>query len=79
MCYIGTGNDKKNLKAYRKYPTQVQELIKEKNEVKEPNLLYIFVCNTIFFSIIFFIISLVFKKILNFDSYLSCLIYFIIF
>ncbi len=80
MCFLGTGTDKKNLAGLRSYPDAVQSVVCERmeNVPKKKNVLSILLGNLIFFTFLFSVIGLIFKKILAFGSFLYAFLYFLI-
>lgn len=81
MCFLGTGTDKKNLAGLRSYPDAVQSIVRERlgdDAPKAKSAFSILLSNLIFFTALFSVLGLVFKKRLGFDDYLSTFRYFLI-
>lgn len=78
LCFVGTGTDDKNLKNYMSYPDQVQEAISRIGEYqgkyKERGKFAIFFGNFIFFTFLFFLLALTFRRRDFTDNFLSLLI-----
>ncbi len=81
MCFLGTGTDKKNLTGLRSYPVAVQARAREQLGNKVPqakSIPSILLSNLVFFTLLFSVIGLIFKKSLAFDGYLSAFWYFLL-
>lgn len=78
LCLLGTGTDEKNLKNYMSYPDQVQEAISKIGEYqgkyKKRGKFAIFLGNFIFFTFLFFLLALNFRRRNFTDNFLSLLI-----
>lgn len=67
-CYISTGGDEKNIKAYATYPDEVQAYVKNKPELQEqiekanllvsPNPVRTFLANAILFLAVLFLLGI---------------------
>lgn len=80
MCFLGTGTDKKNLAGLRSYPDAVQSIVRERldDAPKEKSISSILLSNLVFFTVIFSVIGLVFKSLLDFEGFLPAFWYFLI-
>ena len=62
ICFLGTGNDDKNIKSFRNYSDELKGLLrnndKYKDKIKEANPIVVFVSNLVLFLIIEFIFGL---------------------
>ncbi len=82
ICFLCTGGDKKNLAGLRSYPKEVQDLVREKCPLEAPkkkSLLMILLSNFLLFSIVFFLLGVLYRFTSPFDDYLSCFLYFLLF
>ncbi len=80
-CFLGTGNDKKNLVGLRSYPDAVQARIQETLKTEEPKgktMVSALLGNLVFFTFLFSAIGIIFKNFLSFDSFLSAFLYFLL-
>ncbi len=83
ICYLNTGNDKKNMLSFRSYPKAVQDLVR-KDEIlskmipKQANLSKVFISNLLMFTIIFLIVGLIIKHTSGFKSFMDTFIYFLL-
>ncbi len=83
ICYLNTGNDKKNMLSFRSYPKAVQDLVR-KDEVlskmipKKANLSKVFISNLLMFTIIFLFVGLIIKHTSGFKSFMDTFIYFLL-
>lgn len=67
-CYLSTGGDKKNIRAYATYPDEVQAYVRNNPELKEqikdadllvsPNPIRTFLANTILFLAVLFLLGI---------------------
>lgn len=67
-CYINTGGDEKNIKAYATYPDEVQAYVRNDSELKEqiekanllvsPNPVKTFLANTVLFLAVLFLLGI---------------------
>ncbi len=81
MCFLGTGTDKKNLAGLRSYPDAVQSIVRERlgdDAPKAKPAFSILLSNLIFFTVLFSVLGIAFKKLLGFDDYLSTFRYFLV-
>lgn len=65
LCFLGTGNEEKNIRSFYSYPDQIQEKIKESGRFRIPKkqpYLLVFFSNTMIFTIVFLIIGLILKE-----------------
>ena len=62
MCFLGVGNDEKNIKSFRSYPDELQELLQKdenyKNKIKTVSPVASFVSNFLMFLVIVFIFGI---------------------
>ena len=84
ICFLGTGTDKKNLIELRSYPNEVQnrvriapQLGKDVPNAKSPAS--ILLSNLVLFTVLFSILGLALKSVLNLNGYLSAFWYFLAF
>lgn len=83
ICYLNTGNDKKNMLSFRSYPKAIQDLLR-KDEVlskmipKQANLSKVFISNLLMFTIIFLIVGLIIKHTSGFKGFMDTFIYFLL-
>ena len=83
MCYLNTGDDKKNMLGYRTYPDKVQEIVKNdpvlgKTAPKEVNLVKVLISNILLFTVVFLIIGIALKKTVGFDGFFDTFIFVLI-
>lgn len=83
-CYISTGTDQKNMKGFRSYPVEVQELVKKNEDLsklvpKKVSILLTMISNIVMFVVIFGIIGVILKFTTGFQDFAEILIYFLIF
>lgn len=80
MCFLLTGNDKKNLLGLRSYPDEVQSIVRKRlsDVPKEKGTVSILVSNLIFFTLLFSLMGLVLVSVLAFDGFLQAFWYFLI-
>ncbi len=81
ICFLCTGTDKKNLAGLRSYPDAVQNIVREHlagSVPKAQSVLSILLGNLVLFTVVFSVIGLIFKSILDFDGYLSAFLYFLL-
>ncbi len=81
ICFLGTGDDKKNLRGLRSYPKEVQELVRKKieNAPKKQPLHIVLLSNFLVFAALFFSLGVMLSYLSPFDSYLSSFLYFLAF
>ena len=83
ICYANTGSDEKNMRGFRSYPKEVQELVKNDMHLASlvpttVNMINVFVSNAVMFSVVFCIVGIILKYTVGFSDFLDALIYFII-
>lgn len=83
MCYLGTGTDKKNMSSFHSYPDEVQKRVQEDIVLgslisKKSSMLIAIISNVLMFTIVFSIIGIALKDILNITEFQSAFIYFLI-
>lgn len=66
VCYMATGDDKKNIKNFYVYSDEIQTLLKEDESLKEfipkkPSKIISFIVNLIIFTSIFIIVGIILK------------------
>ncbi len=84
VCFLGTGTDKKNLIGLRSYPEEVQKRVRSNSQLgtavpKAKSALAILLCNLLLFTVVFSVLGLALKSVLNLDGYLSAFWYFLAF
>lgn len=65
LCFLGTGNDKKNIRNYWSYPDKIQKLLIESGKFempKKPSYAKTFLSNTLIFTIVFVLIGLIIRE-----------------
>ena len=82
VCYLGTGSDKKNLIGLRSYPDAVQDRVRSNPQLgeaipKEKSTAAILLSNLLLFTVLFSVLGLVLKNVLNLNGYLSAFWYFL--
>lgn len=83
ICFLNTGNDKKNMLGFRSYPKEVQEIVKNYSTLgkiapKKVSLVRVFMSNLILFTIIFVVVGFALKYTVGFDDFKDAFIYFLI-
>lgn len=83
ICFLNTGNDKKNMLGFRSYPKEVQEIVKNDSTLgkiapKKVSLVRVFMSNLILFTIIFVVVGFALKYTVGFDDFKDAFIYFLI-
>lgn len=83
ICYMNTGDDKKNMLGFRSYPKAVQELVKRdpvlgKTAPANVNMVKVLAENIILFTVIFVIVGIILKHTAGFDGFTDAFIYFLI-
>lgn len=73
-CYLCTGTDKKNLAGLRSYPDVVQTAVREhptlgKTAPKEKSIISILLGNLMLFTVVFSVLGLILKNILEFSDF----------
>lgn len=84
ICFLGTGTDKKNLIGLRSYPEEVQNRVRSdpklaKDVPKAKSAVAVLFSNLILFTVLFSVLGLALKSVLNLDGYLSAFWYFLAF
>ncbi len=84
VCFLGTGTDKKNLIGLRSYPEEVQNRVRSNSQLgaavpKTKSALAILLSNLLLFTVVFSVLGLALKSVLNLDGYLSAFWYFLAF
>lgn len=74
ICFLNTGNDKKNMLGFRSYPKEVQDIVKNNPELgktapKKVSLVRIFMSNLILFTVIFVVVGFALKCTVGFDDF----------
>lgn len=82
MCFLGTGGDQKNLRSLRSYPKKVQERVRAEkslaDKVPAPKpVAAVLLSNLILFTVVFSLLGIALKHVLELDSYLSTFLYFL--
>ena len=82
MCFLGTGTDRKNLLGLRSYPEEVQNRVRSDPQLgkavpKAKSIAVILLSNLLLFTVLFSVLGLALKSVLNFDGYLSAFWYFL--
>ncbi len=83
ICYLSTGSDEKNMRGFRSYPKEVQNLVRRdavlgQSAPLEVNLTKVLVCNFVLFTAIFFVVGLIIKYTVGFDGLADTFVYFFI-
>ncbi len=83
ICYANTGSDKKNMRGFRSYPKEVQELVKNDMYLvslapASVNMINVFVSNVVMFSVVFCVGGIILKYTVGFCGFLDTLTYFIV-
>lgn len=84
ICYKNTGNDRLNMRGFRSYPDEVQELVRNDEKLGKmapktnPNTLTILISNFGLFTVVFSIVGVLGNNALKFTGFLDCFIYFLI-
>ena len=84
MCCLGTGTDKKNLLGLRSYPEEVQDRVRNDPQLaqdvpKAKSTVAILLSNLLLFTVLFSVLGLALKSVLNLNDYLSTFLYFLAF
>ena len=84
VCFLGTGTDRKNLIGLRSYPEEVQNRVRSdpqlgKDVPKEKSTVAILLSNLLLFTVLFSVLGLALKSVLNLNNYLSAFWYFLAF
>lgn len=83
ICFLNTGNDKKNILGFRSYPKAVQEAVKNDSTLnefapKKVSLIQVFVSNLVLFTIIFIAVGFALKYTVGFHGFKDAFVYFLI-
>ena len=84
ICFLGTGTDRKNLMGLRSYPDEVQNRVRSDPQLgeavpKEKSTAAVLLSNLLLFTVVFSVLGLALKSVLNLDGYLSAFWYFLAF
>lgn len=84
ICWLGTGTDRKNLIGLRSYPDEVQRRVRSdpqlgKDVPKEKSTAAILLSNLLLFTVVFSVLGLALKGVLDLNSYRSVFWYFLAF
>ncbi len=82
VCFLATGTDKQNLLGLRSYPEEVQDRVRSDPQLgkavpKAKSIAVILLSNLLLFTVLFSVLGLALKSVLNFDGYLSAFWYFL--
>ncbi len=80
MCYLNTGNDKKNMLSFRSYPPEVQAMVREDpvlgaSAPAEASLVKIFASNLLLFTVVFLILGVILKYTVGFSGFWDAFLY----
>ncbi len=83
ICFLGTGTDKKNLIGLRSYPEEVQNRVRNDSQLgndvpKEKSAVAVLLSNLLLFTVVFSILGLALKSVLNLNNYLSAFLFFLV-
>ena len=84
ICFLGTGTDRKNLIGLRSYPDEVQKRVRSdpqlgKDVPEAKSAAVILLSNLLLFTVVFSVLGLALKNVLNLQDYLSAFLYFLAF
>lgn len=84
VCFLGTGTDKKNLIGLRPYPEEVQNRVRSDPELskavpREKSTVSILLGNLLLFTVLFSVLGLALKGVLDLHDYRSAFWYFLAF
>lgn len=84
VCFLGTGTDKKNLMGLRSYPEEVQSRVRNDPQLgqtvpKAKSTVAVLLGNFLLFTVVFSVLGLALKNVLNLNDYLSVFWYFLAF
>lgn len=84
ICFLGTGTDRKKLIGLRSYPETVQNRVRSdpqlgKDVPKARSTAAIWLSDLLLFTVLFSVLGLALKNVLNLDGYLSAFWYFLAF
>ncbi len=83
ICFLNTGNDKKNMLGFRSYPKEVQKIVKNDKILgpmvpPQSSLSKILISNTLLFAVLFFVVGFVLESLVGFTGFLDRFLYFLI-
>ena len=83
ICYLCTGDDKKNMSGFRTYPDAVQEILRKDTKLgkmapKEINMVKIFGANLLTFTVLFTCIGEVLKRTIGFNGFADTFLFILI-
>lgn len=84
VCFLGTGTDKKNLIGLRSYPEEVQNRVRSDPQLgnavpKAKSTVAVLLGNLLLFTVVFSVLGLALKSVLNLGGYLPAFWYFLAF
>ena len=84
VCFLGTGTDRKNLLGLRSYPEEVQSRVRSDPQLgqavpKAKSTAAVLLGNFLLFTVVFSVLGLALKNVLNLNDYLSVFWYFLAF
>ena len=84
ICFLGTGTDKKNLIGLRSYPEEVQNCVRSDPELRKvvpkgKSTASVLLSNLLLFTVVFSVLGLALRSVLNLNDYLSAFWYFFAF
>ena len=84
VCFLGTGTDRKNLLGLRSYPEEVQSHVRSDPQLgqavpKAKSTAAVLLGNFLLFTVVFSVLGLALKNVLNLNDYLSVFWYFLAF
>ena len=82
ICFLGTGTDKKNLIGLRSYPEEVQNCVRSDPELRKvvpkgKSTASVLPSNLLLFTVVFSVLGLALRSVLNLNDYLSAFWYFL--
>ena len=82
ICFLGTGTDKKNLIGLRSYPEEVQNCVRSDPELRKvvpkgKSTASVLLSNLLLFTVVFSVLGLALRSVLNLNDYLSAFWYFL--
>ena len=83
ICYINTGSDEKNMRGFRSYPKEVQDLVRRdavlgQSAPLEVDLAKVLACNFVLSTAIFLVVGFILKHTVGFDGFADAFVYFAI-
>ena len=84
VCFLGTGTDRKNLLGLRSYPEEVQNRVRSDPQLGQAvptakSTTAVLLGNFLLFTVVFSVLGLALKNLLNLNNYLSVFWYFLAF